>query len=399
MNFQLFIARRYLFSRKTHHAINIISLIAALAVAVTTMALVCTLSVFNGFQSLVAGMFTHFDPEIKVSPVQGKTIDLSSPTYRFLQTSPHVAVCTPVMEEQALVVTADRQVPVRLKGVADNFLHQSGIQDILYGDGTPILRSDVLEYGIMGIQLAGRLGLGISFSDPLQVYAPKRGERVNMANPQSSFNHDELQSSGLVFCIHQAKYDADYILCSLPFAQRLFDAPGKATAIEVRLAPGATRDDIQSIVGNKYKVKDRYQQQEDVFRIMQVEKFISYTFLCFILIVACLNMTGSLSMLMIEKKHDAQTLRALGANESQIRGIFDNEGRLIILAGAFVGTLLGIALCWVQQEYGLVRMGQAEGSFIIDAYPIVIKPLDILAVFLTVLGVGFTSVWYAVRHF
>lgn len=399
MNFQLFIARRYLFSRKTHHAINIISLIAVLGVAVTTMALLCTLSVFNGFQSLVAGMFTHFDPEIKVSPIHGGTIDLTSRQYRSLLSNPKVAVCTPVMEGQALIVMPDRQVPVRLKGVDDNFLRQSGIQDILYGDGTPILSSDVLEYEIMGIQVAGRLGLGVSFADPLQVYAPKRGERVNMANPLSSFNHDELQSSGLVFCVHQGKYDAEYVLCSLPFAQRIFDAEGKASAIEIKLAPGATRDDIAAIVGDKYKVQDRYEQQEDVFRIMQVEKFISYTFLCFILLVACLNMVGSLSMLMIEKKHDAQTLLSLGASASQIRGIFMNEGRLIILAGAVAGTLLGVLLCWIQQEYGLIRMGQAEGSFIIDAYPVVVQPVDVLIVLSTVLFVGFASVWYAVRRF
>ena len=189
------------------------------------------------------------------------------------------------------------------------------------------------------------------------------------------------------------------MLCSLPFAQRLFDAQGKASAIEIKLAPGATRDDIAAIVGGKYKVQDRYEQQEDVFRIMKVEKFISYTFLCFILLVACLNMIGSLSMLMIEKKRDVQTLSSLGASASQIRGIFMNEGRLIILAGAVAGTILGIALCMLQQEYGLVRMGQAEGSFIIEAYPVVVQPSDVILVIATVLLVGFASVWYAVRRF
>lgn len=399
MNFKLFIARRYLFSKKSHHAINIISMIAVTGVAVTTMALVCTLSVFNGFQSLVAGLFTHFDPEVKVTPRRGTLLDLDSQEYQALKTSPYVAVCTPVMEGQALVVTSDRQVPVILKGVADNFMHQAGILDILYGDGEPILSSDILEYEIMGMQLAGRLGVGVSFPDPLQVYAPKKGERVNMANPLSSFNHDELQSSGLVFNVHQSKYDSDYMLCSLRFAQNIFDAPGKASAVEIKLAPGATSDDIAATAGPAFKVQDRYQQQEDVFRVMQVEKLISYTFLCFILFVACLNIIGSLSMLMIEKKKDAATLRSLGASESQIRGIFMNEGRLIIMAGAIVGTLLGIILCYIQQEYGLIKMGQAEGSFIIDAYPVVVQPTDVLIVLCTVLLVGFASVWYAVRRF
>lgn len=399
MNFKLFIARRYLFSKKSYHAINIISMIAVTGVAVTTMAFVCTLSVFNGFQSLVAGLFTHFDPEVKVTPRQGTMLDLNSKEYRALSTSPYVAVCTPVMEGHALVVTSDRQVPVMLKGVADNFMHQAGISDILYGDGEPVLTSDILEYEIMGIQLAGRLGLGVSFPDPLQVYAPKKGERVNMANPLSSFNHDELQSSGLVFSVHQSKYDSDYMLCSLGFAQRIFDAPGKASAVEVKLAAGATPDHIAAIVGPGFNVQDRYEQQEDVFRVMQVEKLISYMFLCFILFVASLNITGSLSMLMIEKKKDAATLRSLGASDSQIRGIFMDEGLLIILAGAVTGTLLGIALCRIQQVYGLIKMGQSEGSFIIDAYPVVVQPMDIAIVLCTVLSVGLVSVWYAVRRF
>ena len=231
MNYELFIARRYLFAKKSHHAINIISGISVLGVAVATMAMVVTLSVFNGFQDLVADLFTAFDPELLVTPKDGQTVSANDAALQALKKSDAVAVYTPVLEGQALVVREGRQQVVTLKGVADNITQQGHIEDILYGDGHFCLHADILEYGILGIQLAQQLGLPANFEEPLQVYAPKPGERVNIGNPLSSFNHDELQSPGVVFMVRQAKYDANYILNRLPFAQKIF---GEGTTTRLR---------------------------------------------------------------------------------------------------------------------------------------------------------------------
>lgn len=373
-------------------------MIAVAGVAVATMAMVIVMSVFNGFQGLVAELFTGFDPELRITPVAGNSIDLSSSRIKALADSKDVAVFTPVAEGQALVVAADVQKVVMLKGVADNYTQQSDILNALYGDGEPELHLDVIEYCIPGLQLCNQLGLPIYFQRPLEVYAPKRGERVNMANPKSSFNRDELNASGLVFSVHQSKYDSEYILCSLGFAQRLFDLDGRVTGIEIRLAPTGSREDIEALLGEGFCVKDRYEQQEDVFRIMQIEKLISYAFLCFIMLVACLNIMGSLSMLMIEKREDAKTLSALGSTQRQIRRIFALEGLMIIFGGAMAGMLLGLILCLLQQEFGFIRMGQSEGSFIIDAYPVVVRPGDLMLVLLTVVLLGFLSVMWATKR-
>lgn len=398
MKYELLISRRYLFSKKSHNAINIVSLIAVVGVAVATMAMVIVMSVFNGFQGVVAELFTGFDPELRITPADGTSLDLSDARISSLSKSKDVAVFTPVVEGQALVVAGNIQKVVMLKGVADNYTQQSGILDALYGDGEPDLHADVIEYCIPGLQLCNQLGLPIYFNQPLEVYAPKKGERVNMANPRASFNKDELSASGLVFSVHQPKYDSEYLLCSLGFAQRLFELEGKATGIEIKLAPSGSRENIEALLGDGFHLKDRYEQQEDVFRIMQIEKLISYFFLCFILLVACLNIMGSLSMLMIEKREDVKTLSALGSTHQQIRRIFALEGQMIIFGGAVAGMLIGLLLCLLQQWFGFIRMGQSEGSFIIDAYPVVVKFGDLLLVLLTVVLFGFLSVMWATKR-
>ncbi len=402
MSYELFIARRYLFAKKSHHAINIISGISVLGVAVATMAMVVTLSVFNGFQDLVADLFTAFDPELLVKPRDGQTVDAKDAALLQLRKSDVVKVYTPVLEGQALVVEGGKQQVVTIKGVADNITQQGHVEDILYGDGRFCLHADILEYGILGIQLAQQLGLPANFENPLQVYAPKPGERVNIGNPLSSFNHDELQSPGVVFMVRQAKYDANYILTSLQFAQKLFEREGRVSAVELKLRDGLkaekVKEQLRAELGERFKVEDRYEQQNDVFRVMRIEKLISYVFLSFILLVACFNIIGSLSMLMIDKRQDIQTLRSLGADDSQICTVFRLEGHIISLAGALLGLVLGGVLCWLQQEYGLVTMGDSEGSFIIEAYPVSVYATDILLVLVTVLVVGWLAIWYPVRY-
>lgn len=402
MNYEFFIARRYIFSKKSHNAINIISGISVVGVAVATMALVCTLSVFNGFHDLVASLFTAFDPQLRITLAEGSTIQANDSRLQKVKKLDCVAVYTPVMEGQAMVVLNGQQHVVTIMGVADNFSKQTHIEDILYGEGSFGLHADVLEYGVVGLQLAAKMNLNIDFTEPLQVYAPKRGERVNMANPLSSFNHQELQSPGVVFQVQQSKYDANYIITSLGFAQRLFDYQGRISSAEVKLKKGTSlsqaKKEIKVLLGDTFVVQDRYEQQDDVFRIMRIEKLISYLFLTFILLVACFNIIGSLSMLMIEKKHDVQTLRSMGATDRQICNIFMFEGRMISLAGAVVGLLLGLLLCWLQQQYGFITMGESEGSFIVEAYPVSVHPWDLVLIFVTVLLVGWAAVWYPVRY-
>ena len=403
MNFPFYIARRYLFSKKSTHAINVISGISVVGVAVATMALVVTLSVFNGFHDLVASFFTQMDPQLKVTPVKGKTAPADDPILTEIRQLPDVEVATECLEEQALAVYGDRQMMVKIKGVEDNFNQLTHIQEILEGDGDFELHAADLNYGIPGLGVAYQLGLGYTYEHPLKVFAPRREGQLNMANPTEGFVVDELYSPGVIFCMKQGKYDKNYILTSLAFTRHLFDLEGRLSSLELRLKPGSDFDRVKEqmvkIAGDKYNVFDRYEQQDDTFRIMKVEKLIAYVFLTFILVIACFNIIGSLSMLIIDKKEDVVTLRNLGATDHQITRIFLFEGRLISAIGAVLGVLIGLLLCWLQQQYGIVRLGSSEGSFVVDAYPVSVHPWDIVLIFFTVMAVGFLSVWYPVRYF
>ena len=402
MNFPFYVARRYLFAKKSHHAINIISGISVCGVALATMALICTLSVFNGFHDMVATFFTAFDPELKVVPVEGKYMNQNDAPLQELRKIKDIEVFSETLEDNALITSSDHQAIVTLKGVEDNFIELADFANILYGEGTFQLHADVLNYGILGIQLTQQLEVGARFDEPLQVFAPKPGEKVNLANPASSFTRDLLYSPGVVFSVMQSKYDNHYVLTGLDFARKLFNTPGKMTALEMRCRAGAdinrVKKTIQQQLGDKYKVLDRYEQQADVFRIMEVEKLLSYLFLSFILVIACFNIIGSLSMLIIDKKADVLTLRNMGASDSQICSIFLFEGRLISTIGAVGGTVLGLLLCWGQQTFGWLTLGDASGSFVIDAYPVSVHSWDVALVLGTVILIGYVSVWYPVRY-
>lgn len=403
MNFPFFVARRYLFSKKSTHAINIISGISAVGVAVATMALVVTLSVFNGFHDLVASFFTNFDPQLKVTPIKGKTAPADDPILTRIRTLPQVAVATETVEDMALAIYGDRQAMVVIKGVDSNFDSLTHIRDILVGDGEFELSAADMSYGTLGIRLAETLGTGYRYSQPLKIFAPKREGQLNMANPTEGFIEDELYSPGVLFNVKQSKYDKNYIITSVDFARRLFDQQGMLSSLELRLKPGsdfeAVKAQMQTIANGKYYVRDRYEQQQDTFKIMKIEKLMAYIFLTFILVVACFNIIGSLSMLIIDKRNDVVTLRNLGASDKQIVRIFLFEGRMISFIGAVIGVGLGLLLCWLQQTYGLVGLGRSSGSFVVDAYPVSVHPDDIVVIFLTVIAVGFVSVWYPVRYF
>ena len=404
MNLPYYIAKRYLISKKSHNAINVISGVSVCGIALATLALVCTLSVFNGFQELVTTFFTAFDPELKITSVSGKVFDAQDERIQSLRQLPEIEVFSESLEDNAMVQYKGRQAMVVIKGVEDNFNQLTAIDSILYGRGDMVLHDEVVDYAIPGVDVTSSLGTGIRFLDPLEVYAPKRGSKINVANPSTSFQTAYLHSSGLIFAVNQQKYDASYILTSLSFARDLFQYDTEVSSIELKLKEGSNIYKVQKKIsrslGEDFQVLNRYEQQADTYRIMEVEKLISYAFLSFILLIACFNVIGSLSMLIIDKRADVVTLRNLGANDRLISRIFLLEGCMISFMGAIIGVALGLMLCFAQQEFGILSLGSgaSSGAFVVDAYPVSVHFSDVVLVLITVLVIGYLSVLLPVRY-
>ena len=400
MNLPLYIAKRYLFSKKSHNAINIISAISVCGVALATLALVCTLSVFNGFHDLIASFFTHFDPDLKVEAIKGKTFTPDSAQLIAIESIPGVEVLSTTLEDNAMAKYKDQQTMVTIKGVDDNFQALTHIDEILYGNPEFKLYDAVVDYGIMGHQLMYILNTGVQPYDPIEVYAPRKGTRVNMSNPLANFHRELLYSPGSVFNVNDSRYASSYIITSMDYARRLFDSKEEVSALELRLLPEANvhevKHAISNIMGEGFTVKDRYEQQEATFKVVKIEKFISYLFLCFILMVACFNIISSVSMLILDKRDNANTLRSLGAPDGMVARIFIYEGNLIALIGAIVGLVLGIVLCLLQQHFGLIGLG-GDGQFVVSSYPVRVKFTDIVLVFFSVVVVSAISVWLPIR--
>ena len=369
-------------------------------VALATLALVCTLSVFNGFHDLISGFFTHFDPDLKVAAVKGKTFEPDSLTLAALRSLPEVEVVSLTLEDNAMAKYKGQQVMVTIKGVDDNFQALTHIEEILYGSPEFKLYDAVADYGILGIQLMYILGTGFDPYDPVEVYAPRRGVKVNLTNPMASFHREPLYLPGNVLNINDARYASSYIVTSLDYARRLFDYDAEVSAIEVRLSPKANaakaKQNIAVMMGDGYMVKDRYEQQAATFKVVEIEKFVTYLFLCFILMVACFNIISSVSMLILDKQANADTLRSLGATDSFVARIFIYEGNLIALLGAVVGLVLGVVLCLLQQEFGIIGLG-GSGQFVVDAYPVRVKLTDLLLVLVSVVVVSAVSVWLPIK--
>jgi len=398
LSFSFRIARRYLFSKKSHNAINIISGISAGGVAVGTMALVCVLSVFNGFDSLISNMFSAFDPDLKITATHSKTFETDTKEISQLRSLKSVAVFTEIIEENALLRFKNKQIPATIKGVSNDFERMTRIDSIMY-DGKFLLYDGAFQRAVVGIGVAGALGLGAHFIDPLIIFAPKRTGKINLLRPETSLTQVGTFVSG-IFSVKQSQYDDHLVLVSINLARDLFEyEESTVTAVELKLAPGINQDKVQTqikaLLGEKFQVKNRYEQQESFFKIMKIEKWITYLILCFILMIASFNIIGSLSMLIIEKKADILTLRNLGADNQMIKRIFLLEGWLISGVGALIGIGLGSILCILQQYFGLLRLG---AGFVVDAYPVVTNALDILLVFATVLIMGFLAAYYPVRY-
>lgn len=396
-----FVARRYLFSRKRISAINLVSAISVVGVAFGTAALLCTLSVFNGFHDLIGSLYTAFDPEVKIVAAKGKSFAADDPALEAVRRLPEVEAASASYTDNALILFRGNPQVITLKGVDDLFERVTGIRSILYPEnGTYQLESAGLSYGIPGIGLASMMG-SVDYGS-IQICAPTRGERINLANPAASFNAEDLYSSGVCFAVSQKQYDEAYMIAPLAFAQRLFEHEGTLTSLELKLKPSADPEQalrrIRQTLGSGFKALNRAEQQEDTFNVMNIEKTMAYFFLTFILLVACFNIVGTVSMLMIDKRADVVTLRSLGADEGLIFRIFLCEGSMISFLGAVAGTLLGLLICYLQQTFGLLSLGGSSGNFIIDAYPVSIHPSDVVIVFFTVLIVGFLAVLYPVKY-
>jgi ABC-type lipoprotein release transport system permease subunit len=398
ISFSFRIARRYLFSKKSHNAINIISGISAAGVGVGAMALVCVLSVFNGFELLISDMFSSFDPDLKITLTHGKTFDDNSQELTNVRKLKSVAYFTEVVEENALLRFKNKQMPATIKGVSDDFEKMTRIDSIMY-DGKFILNDGAFERAVPGVGVASILGLGAHFIDPLYIYAPKRTSKINLLRPESSFNQMGTFVSG-IFSVKQLQYDDHYVIVSIKLARDLFDyEKTKVTSIELKLAKGVDQEKVQkqikALLGERYQVKNRYEQQESFFKIMKIEKWFTYLILCFILLIASFNIIGSLSMLIIDKKGDIETLRSLGANNQLIKRIFLFEGWLISVVGAISGIGLGALMCLLQQHFGILKLGT---GYVVDAYPVLTKPTDLILVFVTVIFMGFLAAYYPVRY-
>jgi lipoprotein-releasing system permease protein len=399
LNLPFFIARRYLISKKSHNIINLISGISMVGVALGTAALIIVLSVFNGFESVVVSLFSVFDPDVKITVVEGKTFHNNEIDADKIRHIPGVIKYTEVVEENALLYYKKQQFLATIKGVDSLYQVNSPINDSLLVTGEMMLQEDSLDFAIPGYGIAYFLNLDMKAPDNLiSVYIPKRKGSIT-GLPQESFRSEFIRPIA-IFSVQQ-DFDDKYMLVPLRFARRMLDYTNEVTSIEIRLAKdadaGLIKEKIASIIGPKFRIQNRFQQQEVLYKIMKSEKWAVFLILTFILIVASFNVIGSLTMLILDKQKDIGILRSMGARDATIKQIFFFEGLLISLTGAFSGLLLGLLVCILQQKFGLVKL-QGGGSFIINAYPVKLIATDFLYVFITISLIGTAAAWLPVRR-
>lgn len=400
MNLSFYIAKRYLFSKKSHNAINIISMISVCGIAIATMAMVCTLSIFNGFTKLVSDSFSIMDPDLQIIPAKGKVFDASSAIFQKIKNLPEVAVVSETVEDNALVKYGERQDPVLIKGVSDQFKEMVDTKRLVTS-GEFSLREGDVDFCVAGIGVAINLGLRTDNITPIEIYSPKRDVKIQMANPANAFTTAYTYPAG-VFTLNQAKYDDQIILVSLDLARELFRYNNEVTSLDIKLKENVSANDaeskIQKQLGDNFIVKNRFEQQADSFRMVNIEKWVTFLILSFILIIAVFNVVSSLSMLILDKSADIDILRNMGAENNLITRIFKIEGWLISMSGAIAGIVIGLVLCLIQQHFGILKLGQTPGAFIVDSYPVEVIFTDILFVFITVSIIGGLIVLYPVNN-
>ena len=399
MNFPTYIAKRYLISKKSHNIINIISLISAAGVTVGTMALIVVLSVFNGFEDLVKSLYSTFDPDLKIEVKEGKVFDASDVDSEKIKQLPGVVSYTEVVEENALLKYRTEQYIITLKGVSDDFLHNNPLDTMLY-DGDFVLKKGKADMAIMGYLVAYHLGVSLKdYENPIYIYVPKRKGKT-IGRLDNAFNIRPVYPVA-VFAVQQ-EFDSKYVIISLDLARELLQYKNEVTGIEIRLDPSADpeqiQEDVEKIAGDRFVVKNRFQQQELLYKIMKSEKWAIFLILSFILLIATFNLIGSLSMLILDKKKDIAILYSMGADEKMIKRIFRVEGMMISVFGALAGLILGAILCLAQMQFGLIRLGSEANAFIIPYYPVKMEIMDFVYVFGIVVAIGFFTSWYPVRQ-
>lgn len=389
MNLPFYIAWRYLKSKKSHNVINIISGISVAGVTIGTMALIVVLSVFNGFEGLVVSLFNTFDPPLKVIPVKGKTFTSTAFPWQAIEAIEGVENATGIIEEKALLKYGSKQFLATLKGVDDNYTEWTGL-DSMISEGVLLLKYKDQPLAIPGMGIAYYLGINLNnYDDLIEVYAPKR-LASNYANPENAFHRLDIRPSG-IFSVQQ-DFDTKYMIVPLSFTRELFDYTDELTSVEISLSKdadmNAMQEKVKQVLGSSYTVKNRFEQQEVLYKIMRSEKFAIFLILSFILFIATFNVIGSLSMLILDKRKDISILYALGANNKLVQRIFMTEGILVAFSGAVAGMLLGALICILQQQFGLVKINAEGGSFLINAYPVLMDWKDFVTVFLVVGGIG-----------
>lgn len=400
MNFSYFIARRYLFSKKSHNIVNVISGISVCGIAVATAAMICVLSIFNGFGGLVEGMFSAFDPDLKITVKEGKVFDYHTDKFNEALQLPGIQLISETLQETALFMFDENQVPVTMKGVSEEFRLMADM-DALLIHGSFNLREDVVDYATLGSGLAMTLGARPGFIDPIEIYVPKRDVRVNLANPAAAFTRGYVQIGG-VFSLNSAEYDEQMAIVPIQLARTLFGYEREVTSLDIKLdanvSASKTKRDIMRIIGDEFIVEDRYEQQKESYRMMQIEKWVTFLIMVFILLIAVFNLVGSLSMLIVEKEGDIKILRSLGAPRTLITRIFLYEGWLISFIGITVGIVSGLVLCLLQQYFGLLRLSDTPGAYIIDAYPVIVNIWDVVITFLVVSIIALLTVLYPINN-
>ena len=389
------IAVRYLFSKKSHSAINAISIVSVCGVAIATMAMICTLSVYNGFEELITTLYSELDPQIEIRSKSGKTLQTDAPEIEKLIYIDGVEAVTPVIEDNALALFAGKQQPVTIKGVPQNYSSVNGIDKALIDGVTHF--SDSLT-AVIGVGVSNSLMVAPYFQSPIYLYAPKRKGKVNMVNPATSFNTSSVYCTG-VFSISQPEYDDKLVYVPISIAKSLFDYTTEATLLEIKINDNAVvenvKQEIENLLGVGYQVKNRIEQKSEAFSMMAIEKWVTFFMLIFVLVISAFNIVSSVSMLIIDKSHNIKTLHNIGANNTLITKIFFYQGVLISFIGAMIGVLFGLTLSLVQQHYGLLRMG---ANFIVEYYPVRVVWSDIFIVITVVVLVGILIAWYPVKY-
>lgn len=388
---QLRIAVRYLFARKSHRAVNIISRISVAGVAVATAAIICVLSVFNGFSEISRERLSKLEADLRIEPLKGKTIPSADSIAAEISQINGTKQILPVIEERVLAIYSGRQLPVHIKGVAEGYAEMAGISDIIIDGEYSEHPGEEYNKATLSVGTAINLGARPGSVEPIILYAPKRVGKINPASPASAFRTDTLEI-GCVFETGQSEYDTNRILIPLEDARAILDYDTEATAIEISLDPAVNSNDIRNaisnIIGDSYKILDRTMQQEQSYKMISMEKWITFAMLAFVLVIASFNVISTLSMLIIEKRDNITTLRSLGADNAQIGGIFAWEGWLISLMGGIGGTILGLILCYAQQWGEFIKLNGDPSQLSITVYPVLVKWSDVGIVFALVCVVG-----------